>query len=94
MSFTYPLPSPPPRKRTPKEIAQSEAFLSVLTEAAEIYNLQRQPSVVDAPHEVANEDLSEFWGHVEAGLINTPWMLDTNEVLRAGGGVRLLTERE
>ena len=94
MSFTYTLPAPPPRKRTPKEIAQSEAFLAVLTEAAEIYNLQRQPSVVDAPKDVEHGDLSEFWDHVEAGLTNTPWMLDTNEVLRDGGRVRRLTERE
>lgn len=94
MSFTYTLPAPPPRKRTPKEIAQSEAFKADLVEAAEIYNLKRQPSVVDAPKDVAHGDLSEFWDHVEAGLTNTPWMLDTHEVLLDGGRVRLLTERE
>lgn len=93
MSFTYSLPAPPPRKRTPKEVAQSAAFSAEVNDAAELYNLQRRPVPLRAFDDVAHGDLPEFWGHVEAGLTNTPWMLDTNEVLLDEGRVRLITVR-
>lgn len=94
MAFSYNLPDPMPRKRAPKEIAESEAFSAEMVEAADVYNLQRRPSVVDAHNEVEAKDLTEFWNHVEAGLEGTRWMLCTNEVLLNEGRSRLLTRRQ